>query len=49
MVRYCCCGLQGLDVVVGGSGAALLNFGVWCLVAVLMVLIVAGLRLSDWG
>lgn len=48
-MRYCCCGLQGLDVVVGGSGAALLNFGVWFLIAVLMVLIVAGLRLADCG
>lgn len=48
-MRYCCCGLQGLGVVVGGSGAALLNFGVWFLIAVFMVLIVAGLRLADCG
>lgn len=28
---YCCFDLRGLAIVVGGSGAALLDFGVWLL------------------
>lgn len=40
VVCYYCCDLQGLDIVVVGSGAALLDFGVWFLIAVFMVAIV---------